>query len=126
MLRSNDQNLKSLAYNTRAWQRALTGDTENALTDINEALKIKAEPSFLDTRSFIQLKRKSYEEALKDANSVLQQRPDSGHSWYLKGSSLARLGRKAEAEAALRVALEFPETPTAPYHRSARDELEAL
>jgi membrane associated rhomboid family serine protease/tetratricopeptide (TPR) repeat protein len=125
LLSTKDPQIKALALNTRAWFRARSGDLDGSLADVTEALKLFPQGSLYDTRAYIQLQRGAYEEALADCELALEKNPTRGHSWYLKGSALAKLGRTTEAKMALEAALEFPEQGT-PFHQAAREELQSL
>lgn len=81
-----------MLLNARSWNRGLANaDLDRALRDINTALrKTDNNPTMLDTRALIQLRRKDFASAIADASAVLDKMPNLATSLYFRG--LARIG----------------------------------
>lgn len=73
--------------NARSWNRALANaDLDRALRDVNTALRKSGnDPSMLDTRALVQLRRKDYAAAIADANAALDKAPKTSATLFLRG-----------------------------------------
>lgn len=82
------------AWSARCWVRAISpGQTQQALTDCNAALKIKADATdVLDTRGFIYLKLGQSDNAIKDFDAALKGDPKLAGSLYGRGLAKLRKG----------------------------------
>ena len=82
------------AWSARCWVRAVSpGQTQEALTDCNQALAIKADaPDVLDTRGFIHLKLGQIESAIKDYDAALRLDPKLAGSLYGRGIAKRKMG----------------------------------
>jgi tetratricopeptide (TPR) repeat protein len=82
------------AWSARCWVRAISpGQTQQALTDCNAALKIKADAAdVLDTRGFIYLKLGQSDNAIKDYDAALKGDPKLAGSLYGRGLAKLRKG----------------------------------
>jgi tetratricopeptide (TPR) repeat protein len=91
------------AWSARCWVRAISpGQTQQALSDCNAALKIKPDAAdVLDTRGFVQLKLGQADNAIKDFDAALKLDPKLAGSLYGRGLAKARKGdRSASADIA--------------------------
>ena len=82
------------AWSARCWVRAISpGQTQQALTDCNAALKIKPDAAdVLDTRGFVYLKLGQTENAIKDYDAALKLNPKLAGSLYGRGLAKTRKG----------------------------------
>ncbi|WP_343525776.1 retroviral-like aspartic protease family protein [Sphingomonas sp.] len=91
---------RSTAQNGRCWARMLLNkDIDRGLSDCNAAVHaVPSNPSFLDSRAFINLRLKDDKAALADFNAALA--IDPKRAWALYGRSIAEahLGMTAEAD----------------------------
>ena len=72
--------------------------SEEAITDFDEALKLKPnDPGLLSTRGVIKYNSDQYEEAIKDFDKALKINARHAYSLYYRGLVKAELGRKEEA-----------------------------
>ena len=95
-LHHDDSNYPAL-LNARSWNRALANaDLDRALRDINTALRKSAgNAAMLDTRAFVEFRRKDYAAAVSDAGAALDKVPKLASSLFVRG--LARLASGDEA-----------------------------
>lgn len=96
-----DDSRKADALNGRCWTRALAGqDLDRALADCNAALKIRSgDPTFLDSRGLVQLRRGDNDRAIADYDAVLKLQPRRAWAIYGRGLARQRKGMKAEGDA---------------------------
>ncbi len=95
------------AINGRCWARALAGkDLDVALRDCDAALRERpGEPSILDSRALVRLRRGEWAKAIVDYDAALAKQPKL--SWSLYGRGIAKLrtgeaaGGKADIDAAI-------------------------
>jgi tetratricopeptide (TPR) repeat protein len=82
------------AWSMRCWVRAISpGQTQQALADCNQALRIKADAAdALDTRGFIHLKLGQYDIAIKDYDAALRGDPKNAGSLYGRGLAKSKSG----------------------------------
>ena len=87
------------AWSARCWVRAISpGQTQQALSDCNAALKIKPDAAdVLDTRGFVQLKLGQTDNAIKDFDAALKIDPKLAGSLYGRGLAKARKGDRGGA-----------------------------
>jgi tetratricopeptide (TPR) repeat protein len=102
-----DDSRKAEALNGRCWTRALSGqDLDRALADCNAALKLRSgDPSFLDSRALVQLRRGDNDRAVADYDSVLKIQPRRAWALYGRGLARQRKGLKAEGDADIAAAV---------------------
>jgi tetratricopeptide (TPR) repeat protein len=73
--------------------RAVSGQTQQALADCDQALKIKADASdVLDTRGFVNLKLNQIDNAMTDYEAALILDPKLAGSLYGRGLAKTRKG----------------------------------
>ena len=64
------------AWSARCWVRAVSGQTQQALSDCEQAIKVKADSAdVLDTRGFVYLKLNQFDNAIKDYDAALKRDP---------------------------------------------------
>ena len=82
------------AWSARCWVRAISpGQTQQALSDCNAALKIKPDAAdVLDTRGFVYLKLGQTDNAIKDYDAALKLDQKLAGSLYGRGLAKARKG----------------------------------
>jgi tetratricopeptide (TPR) repeat protein len=82
------------AWSARCWVRAISpGQTQQALSDCNAALKIKPDAAdVLDTRGFVYLKLGQSDNAIKDYDAALKLDPKLAGSLYGRGLAKTRKG----------------------------------
>lgn len=82
------------AWSARCWVRAISpGQTQQALSDCNAALKIKPDAAdVLDTRGFVYLKIGQTDNAIKDYDAALKLDQKLAGSLYGRGLAKARKG----------------------------------
>ncbi len=87
------------AWAARCWVRAAGGrEVQQALSDCNEALKLKADaPDVLDTRGFVNLKLGKMDDAIKDYDAALKLNPKIPGALYGRGLAKMKKGDKAGA-----------------------------
>ena len=102
-----DDSRKADALNGRCWTRALAGqDLDRALADCNAALKLRSgDPTFLDSRGLVQLRRGDNDRAIADYDAVLKLQPRRAWALYGRGLARQRKGLKAEGDADIAAAL---------------------
>jgi tetratricopeptide (TPR) repeat protein len=85
------------AWSARCWVRAAGGrETQQALTDCNEALKIRANAAdTFDTRGFVYLKLGQFDAALKDYDAALRIEPKLAGSLYGRGIAKQKKGDRS-------------------------------
>jgi tetratricopeptide (TPR) repeat protein len=85
------------AWSARCWVRAISpGQTQQALPDCNQALKIKADAAdVLDTRGFVYLKLGQSDNAIKDYDAALKLDPRLAGSLYGRGVAKIRKGDRS-------------------------------
>jgi tetratricopeptide (TPR) repeat protein len=84
--------------NSRCWLKAIqAADLEGALADCDASLKIANLPSARDSRGFVLLRMRRFDESIAEYDAALTMRPDLPTSLY--GRGLAKLGKGEEAEA---------------------------
>lgn len=86
--------------NARGWNRALANaDLDRALGDANSAVrKSGGNPSVLDTRALIHVRRSEWDAAIADETAALAKEPKSAGFLFVRG--LARLGKHDDTAAA--------------------------
>jgi tetratricopeptide (TPR) repeat protein len=85
------QPANAAAWNSRCWTRAVIGQLQTALSDCNEALRLR--PDYvhaLDSRAFIHLKSGRYDEAIADYDAALRLDPKKVASLYGRGMAKRR------------------------------------
>jgi tetratricopeptide (TPR) repeat protein len=89
------------AWSARCWVRAISsGQTQQALSDCNQALKIKSDAAdVLDTRGFVYMKLGQTENAIKDYDAALKADPKLAGSLYGRGVAKLRRGDRAGGNA---------------------------
>jgi tetratricopeptide (TPR) repeat protein len=88
-------------FNSLCWAQATANvSLEEALKDCDAALALLPEcgPCH-DSRGFVLLRLKRYDESIASYDASLSRRPDQAMSLYGRGIAKLRLGRKAEGEA---------------------------
>jgi tetratricopeptide (TPR) repeat protein len=85
------------AWSARCWVRAVSpGQTQQALSDCNTALKIKPDAAdVLDTRGFVYLKLGQADNAIKDYDAALKLDPKLAGSLYGRGIAKLREGERS-------------------------------
>ena len=94
------------ALNARCWARAMLGvELDKALADCDKALDFQPKnPSFLDSRAWVRLRRGDVREALSDYDRALKIKPDGAWSLYGRGLARIRLGETEPGRADLEAA----------------------
>ncbi|HEX5183042.1 MAG TPA: aspartyl protease family protein [Allosphingosinicella sp.] len=94
------------ALNARCWVRALAGsDLKKALDDCNAALKLSpGNPSFLDSRGLVRVRRGEWDKAIADYDDVLKRAPKTAWSLYGRGVARRHKGLAAEGDADIKAA----------------------
>lgn len=89
------------AWAARCWVRAAGGrEVQQALSDCNEALKLKADaPDVLDTRGFVHLRLGKFDDAIKDYDAALKLDPKIAGALYGRGFAKMKKGDKSGAAA---------------------------
>jgi len=84
------------AWAARCWVRAAGGrEVQQALSDCNQALKIKADaPDVLDTRGFVNLRLGKMDDAIKDYDAALKLDPKLAGALYGRGIAKTKKGDK--------------------------------
>ena len=84
------------------------GDFRHAAELFSRAIQLEpGNAVHLANRSLALLKLERHDEALRDAESVVEMRPDWGKAYYRHGAALLALERHAEAIASFKTALEI-------------------
>jgi len=96
--RRNDQ--LAFALNLRCWCRAtLNVELDLALADCNAALrKASGNPSILDSRALVWLRRGDFDKSIADYQEALRQRPGQPDSRYGLGLAQLRKGLKEQGQ----------------------------
>lgn len=91
---------RASALNGRCWARGLLGrDADKALADCNAALRIEPKnPSYLDSRGLIRLRRGEYRQALADYDAALAIAPRNAWTLYMRSIVELKTGDAAAAE----------------------------
>jgi tetratricopeptide (TPR) repeat protein len=85
-------------WNYRCWDRAILGRLEAALTDCNEALRLKPNDSnTLDSRGLTYLKLGQLEKAIADYDAALKTDPKLAGSLYGRGVAKLKKGDSSGA-----------------------------
>lgn len=94
-------NKLATAYNNRCWARVTHGmDLDDALSDCNHGLHLQPhDPSILDSRGLVRLKRGEFGDAIDDYDDALKRNPKIATSLYGRGVAKLRLGQKAAGDA---------------------------
>lgn len=84
------------AWAARCWVRAAGGrEVQQALSDCNEALKLKADaPDILDTRGFVNLRLGRHDDAIRDYDAALKLDPKIPGALYGRGVAKIRKNDK--------------------------------
>ncbi|MGY2735455.1 aspartyl protease family protein [Sphingomonas sp. UYP23] len=95
-----EDSARASALNGRCWARGLLGrDPDKALADCNAALRIEPKnPSFLDSRGLIRLRRGELREALADYDAALAIAPKSAWTLYMRSLVEAKSGNIAGSD----------------------------
>lgn len=103
-----DDALYPALLNNRSWNRALANaDLDRALRDINTALhKSDNDPSMLDTRALVQLRRRDFPAAIADASAALDKMPKLATSLFFRGLARIASGDQAGGTADIAAARE--------------------
>ena len=101
---------RASALNGRCWARGLLGtETDKALSDCNAAIRIQPKnPSYLDSRGLIRLRRGELRQALADYDAALALAPKNPWTLYMRSLVAAKSGDtvKAESDRALALSLD--------------------
>ena len=89
------------AWSARCWVRAAGGrEVQQALSDCNQALKLKADRAdVLDTRGFVHLRLGKMDDAIKDYDAALKLDPKLAGALYGRGVAKMKKGDKAGGSA---------------------------
>jgi tetratricopeptide (TPR) repeat protein len=87
------------AWNGRCWDRAITGDLENALADCNQSLQLASDKNTLDSRGFVYLKMNNAVASISDYNAALAIDPKMASSLYGRGMAERLQGNQAASGA---------------------------
>ena len=95
--------------NSRCWTRALWGqELGQALADCNLALKLHPDnPTYLDSRGLVRLRRGEYDQAIADYTRALKLRPNIAWSHYGRGVAELRKGMKDQGHADIDAAIKL-------------------
>jgi tetratricopeptide (TPR) repeat protein len=88
-------------FNSLCWSEATAGvELDDALGDCDKALADMPDtPAFLDSRGFVLLRLKRYEESITSYDAAIKLQPQEAASLYGRGIAKLRLGRQAGGEA---------------------------
>ena len=91
---------RGIALNGRCWARGLLNrDLDKAMEDCNAALRaLPHDPSILDSRALIRVRRSEWKQALADYNAALAINPRSAWSLYMRGMIEAKSGQDIQAK----------------------------
>ena len=107
---------KPAALNGRCWTRAQADkDLDRALADCDAALRLQPkQPSFLDSRGLVHLRRNELDKAVADYDAALALQPKLAWALYGRGVAKTRkgdaAGGQADIAAATAVNAEVPQT----------------
>ncbi len=89
------------AYANRCWNRAIMGyELDAALADCNESLRLEPnDEAVLDSRGFLQLRRRNYTAAISDSSAALAKNPKMATSLYVRGLAKLKSGDVAGGNA---------------------------
>ena len=80
-----------ISWNSRCWTRAVIGQLQAALSDCNEALRLRLDfANALDSRGFVHLKSGRYDEAIVDYDAALRIDAKKFASLYGRGMAKRR------------------------------------
>jgi tetratricopeptide (TPR) repeat protein len=86
--------------NTRCWARAVWGQQlDQALADCDASLRIANNPSTLDSRGLVHLRRSAWQAAFADYDAAVRGDANLIGSLYGRGIARLRLGQTAEGQA---------------------------
>ena len=93
------------------------GQTERALTDYNEAIRLDPSPALSYFRRGVLLatRKRAFEEAIGDFSKVLALEPDNVEALIRRGDAYSQLGSSGQALADLERAVELAPNNSAPY-----------
>ena len=97
------------AFNGRCWERALSGQFQDALSDCDQSLRLRAgDANTLDSRGFVHLMLGQLDEAVADYDAALTAEPNLAAALYGRGLARTRKGDEAggAADAAAATALD--------------------
>jgi tetratricopeptide (TPR) repeat protein len=95
-------------WNARCWARAVGNRDLDALADCDWALTLDPYLApVLDSRGFVHLRQGEWEAAAEDYRRANLLEPDFASAHYGRGLALLRIGRHAESEAALAMAVDL-------------------
>ena len=96
---------REVLLNVRCWVRAKWGrELDKAQADCDEALRLKQEAAFLDSRGLVELRSGSLDKAIADYSHALLERPGQPTSLFGRGLAEAKLGRTEQADTDLAAA----------------------
>lgn len=102
--------------NTRCWARAVWGqELDRALADCDASIAIQSDPSTLDTRGLVHLRRGEFQAAFDDFDAALRSNSALTTSLYGRGVALMRLGRVADGQADILAATQRDQDVRAKY-----------
>jgi tetratricopeptide (TPR) repeat protein len=88
----------SMAHNNLGWNYFEKGKFNKALEYVNKALEIDTKNSVAwDSRAEIYFNLKNYDQCIRDCDRALLLNPNIANSYFLKGRSFYRLGKKDNA-----------------------------
>jgi len=95
------------AFNARCMARAMLGqDLDKALADCDSALRLlPGEPTFLDSRGLVHLRRGEFDRGIADFEGVLRLEPNNAWALYGRGWARLKIGRKDQGDADIKAAI---------------------
>jgi len=88
----------SMAYNNLAWSKFKLKKYKEALVDVDKAISLDQENiAALDTRAEVKFKLNDYTGCIEDCDASLLLNPKLSNSYFLKGRSSYKLGKKQDA-----------------------------
>lgn len=98
--------------NDIAWAQTALGDLDDALTNVNKALKKNdKQTSALDTRGTIYLLQKNYDAATKDLDRALVLNPKEGAALFHRAGVFLQQGEQAKCDKDLKAAKKLKYEP---------------